>query len=64
MFNNDLLEKLFKRSGLSQSAIGRKFGVSEGSVRYWLKQKKPPKLDTLAKIARHFNKKIDDFYKN
>jgi transcriptional regulator with XRE-family HTH domain len=64
MFNNDLLEKLFKRSGLSQSAIGRKFSVSEGAVRYWLKEKKPPKLDTLARIARYFNKKIDDFYKN
>ena len=45
------IKEAIKRSGLSQTAIAKKLGVSQQTISHYVKGDKMPALDTLANLC-------------
>lgn len=60
---NDIQNKLaeaIKQSGLSQTFIGAKIGVSQQTISHYIKGDKMPALDTLANLCDLLNLDAND----
>jgi len=55
----DIFEKLCKENNTSPFACCKEIGLSGGTAAYWKRSGKSPKLETLEKIAEHFNVSVD-----
>lgn len=55
----DIFEDLCKKNGTSPFACCKEIGLSGGTAAYWKKAGKPPKLETLEKIAAKFGVSVD-----
>lgn len=55
----DRFEWLCKKHGKSPFGFCKEIGLSGGVAAYWKKSGKPPKRETLEKIAQEFNVTVD-----
>ena len=53
------LKELRVEQGLSQRQLGEIFSVCNQTISFWESGSREPDLDTLVKIARHFDVSID-----
>ena len=53
------LKELRVEQGLSQRQLGEIFSVCNQTISFWESGSREPDLDTLIKIARHFDVSID-----
>lgn len=60
MENN--IQKYRQASGLSQSQLGSRLGVPQGTVGNWERGLREPSLDTIKKLADALNCKPTDLY--
>ena len=60
MFNGKKLSEYLKEHGMSQSALAKRLGCSEGAVRHIIVGMKQPSLAMLTEIARLMDCKLDD----
>lgn len=49
-----------KKSGMEQSELAEKLGVSQSSISHWINGNKYPRIDTIEKIAKLFNVRKSD----
>lgn len=55
----DIFERLCKENGTSPFALCKDIGLSGGTAAYWKKSGRPPKRETLEKIAARFGVSVD-----
>ena len=60
MFNGKKLGEYLKKHGISQNALAKRLGCSEGAVRHIIVGLKQPSLAMLTEIARMMGCKLDD----
>ena len=60
MFNGKKLGEYLKEQGISQNALAKRLGCSEGAVRHIIVGLKQPSLAMLTEIARMMGCKLDD----
>ena len=60
MFNGKKLSEYLKAQGISQSALAKRLGCSEGAVRHIIVGMKQPSLAMLTEIARMMGCKLDE----
>lgn len=56
------LLKLRLEAGLSQMELAELIGEPQQNVAYWERSKKPPRSDTLPKIAQALGVKVEDIF--
>ena len=56
---SEQLRKLRRSKGLTQSELGKKLNVSNGTIAMWETDKRQPDLETINKIASFFNVSVD-----
>lgn len=60
MFNGEKLSAFMKKEGITNVALAKKLGVSEGAVRHILVGVKQPSLYMACEIARMMSCTVDD----
>jgi DNA-binding XRE family transcriptional regulator len=56
------LKKMIKKSGLKQSHIASKVGISDNTLTSYITGKRNPSIEKAKKLADFFNCKIEDIF--